>query len=241
MQESKSFMDKTIGAIVAEDYRTAKVFERYGIDFCCGGKVALSVICHEKDINPEVIISEIDAVRSTLIDRSQNYEAWPLAFLCDYIVNTHHAYLYENTEQIAAYLHKIVKVHGPNHKELLEIRAVFDKIANDIMPHLREEENTFFPAVKRVETARKESSVPDAKDLETIKALQEKLRREHEEIGDAVHRIHHLSGNYTTPADACNTFSITYQNLREFEDDLHKHVHLENNILFQKIMKLINY
>jgi regulator of cell morphogenesis and NO signaling len=104
--------------------------------------------------------------------------------------------------------------------------------------HLKEEEEVFFPAVKRADAARLGSNTPDVKDRETIRLSLLKLHREHEEIGDAVHTIRHLSKDYAIPGDVCNTFMVTYQKLNEFEDDLHKHVHLENNILFPKAAQL---
>lgn len=224
----------TIGEFVAEDYRTAKVFEKYGIDFCCGGKVALSEICREKGIDPATIQRELEELKSTPLDRGQNYAAWELSFLADYIVNAHHSYLKENLEQIAVYARKVAEVHGANHPEVIEIARIFDKIATDMAAHLREEEEVFFPAVKRVDAARKSGTEPGTKDLAAIGDSLEKLDEEHNEIGDAVHAIRALSKDYTVPDDACNTYMLTYRKLREFEDDLHKHVHLENNILFPK-------
>lgn len=226
--------DKTIGEIVAADFRAAQVFARYGIDFCCGGQVTLAEVCEERSFNLQAITQELAAVQSAPADRSHNYTAWSLPFLADYIVNTHHAYLKENDPQIAAYARKIAGVHGDNHPELLEITAIFDKIAADMTLHLQEEEEVFFPALKRVHDAKIGGQISDPKDQETIRVSLLKLRREHEEIGDAIHEIHHLAGNYAIPGDVCNTFSVTYQKLKEFEDDLHKHVHLENNILFPK-------
>ena len=230
--------EKTIGEIVAADYRTATVFEKHGIDFCCGGKVALAAICAEKGLDLATITGELEAVKREPVERSQNYASWALPFLADYIVNTHHAYLKENTGQIAAYAQKIAEVHGAHHPEVIEIAAIFDKIAVDMAAHLREEEEVFFPAIKRVAAARKAGTTPDAKDIETIKTSLKKLDHEHEEIGDAVHTIRHLAKEYAIPDDVCNTFVVTYQKLKEFEDDLHKHVHLENNILFPKAAKL---
>jgi regulator of cell morphogenesis and NO signaling len=224
----------TVGEFVAEDYRTAEVFEKYGIDFCCGGKVALSEVCREKGIDPAAIQQEIEALQSTPLDRGQNYSAWEPSFLADYIVNTHHSYLKENLEQIAVYARKVARVHGVNHPEVIEIAEIFDKIATDMAAHLREEEEIFFPAIKRIDAARKAGMEPGMKDLAVIRDSLEKLDKEHTEIGDAVHAIRALSKDYAVPADACNTFMVTYQKLREFEDDLHKHVHLENNILFPK-------
>jgi regulator of cell morphogenesis and NO signaling len=230
--------DKTIGDIVAADFRAATVFENHGIDFCCGGQVTLAAVCAERSLNLQEITQELEAVQSAPADRSQNYAAWSLPFLADYIVNTHHAYLKENDPQIAAYAQKIAAVHGDNHPELLEITAIFDKIVVNMTAHLQEEEEIFFPALKRVNDAKIDERTPDPKDQETIRTSLRKLRREHEEIGDAVHKIHHLAKDYAIPGDVCNTFTVTYHKLKEFEDDLHKHVHLENNILFAKAEKL---
>jgi regulator of cell morphogenesis and NO signaling len=234
VQADVNSADRTIGEFVAEDYRTAAVFEKHGIDFCCGGKVTLSVACREKGVDMEMLLSEIDSASSTPLDRDRNYGAWDLSFLADYIVNTHHSYLNENLAQIAAYTHKVAQVHGANHPEVMEIASVFDKIATDMPFHLREEEEVLFPTIKKKEAAEKTGAIPDAKDLETISVSLEKLIREHDEVGEAIHAIRHLANDYALPSDACNTFMVTYQKLREFEDDLHKHVHLENNILFPK-------
>ncbi len=238
MHNPNSVIDKTIGEIVADDYRTAAVFEKHGIDFCCGGQIALSAICREKGLDSAAITGEIEEVKITPVDRSQNYMTWTLSFLANYIVNTHHTYLKENIGQIATYAHKIAEVHGTHHPEVVEIAAIFDKIATDMAAHLREEEEVFFPAVKRVEAARKADTTVEEKDLEIIKNSLKKFGLEHEEIGDATHKIHHLAKGYAIPHDVCNTFMVTYQKLKEFEDDLHKHVHLENNIFFQKAARL---
>ena len=237
MQESTTG-DKTIGEIVAADFRTATVFENHGIDFCCGGKVALAATCREKGLDLATITSELAAVQSEAADRSQNYSSWALPFLADYIVNTHHAYLKENDEQIAAYARKIAGVHGAHHPEVIRIATIFEKIATDMVGHLKEEEEVFFPALKRADAARIAGATPDARDRETIRVSLLRLYREHEEIGDAIHEIRHLSQEYAIPGDACNTFMLTYRKLKEFEDDLHKHVHLENNILFPKAAQL---
>lgn len=236
MKESTTL--QTVGEIVAGDFRTAKVFEKYGIDFCCGGKFPLSAICKEKGIDLATIMLEIEAAKNEPHERSQNYAAWEPSFLADYIVNTHHGYLNENTGQIAVYAHKIAEVHGAHHPEVIEIAGIFDKIASDMAAHLREEEEVLFPAIKRIDAARKAGTAPEERDVEALKACLGKLNQEHDEIGDAVHTIRHLAKEYAIPGDVCNTFVVTYQKLKEFEDDLHKHVHLENNILFPKAAKL---
>jgi len=230
--------ETTVGAVVADDFRTAGVFEKHGIDFCCGGRISLAEICREKGLDPATLLQEIAELKNTPIDRSHNYSAWALPFLADYIINTHHVYLNENTAQIAAYTSKIAEVHGGHHPEVIEIAAIFARIATDMTAHLREEEEVFFPAIKRIDAARRAGNTPEAADLETIRTSLLRLDQEHQEIGDAVHAIRHLAKVYAIPEDVCNTFVVTYQKLREFEDDLHKHVHLENNILFPKAAEL---
>lgn len=235
MKDSK----RTIGEIVAEDYRTAKIFEDHGIDFCCGGKATLSATCMEKGINFTSLTEELEAIKSKPVEQSQNFTSWELSFLIGYIINVHHTYIKENTGQITAYAHKIAEVHGAHHPEVTEIAAIFARMATDLTTHLQEEEEAFFPAIKRVDMDKKNGATPAANDLETIKKLLVKLTEEHEDVGDAIHKIRYLAGGYAIPDDACNTFMVTYQKLKEFEDDLHKHVHLENNILFLKAAQLL--
>jgi len=224
----------TIGEIVAADFRTATVFENHGIDFCCGGTATLATACAEKGLDPAMITRELEVVRSEPAERNQHYSSWALPFLIDYIVNTHHAYLHENMGQIAVYANKIAAVHGSRHPEVIRIATIFDKIAIDLAAHMKEEDEVFFPAVKRVDAATIADATPDAKDRRTIRGCLLTFYREHEEIGAAVHSIRHLSKEYAIPEDACNTFIVTFRKLKEFENDLHKHVHLENNILFPK-------
>lgn len=229
---------ETIGDIVAKDYRAAKVFEKYGIDFCCGGNVGIATACKEKEIDMARLLQELEQSASLPIDRSDNYSAWELPFLADYIINTHHAYLKENTEGIAAYAHKTAEVHGAHHPELIEIASIFDKIAIDLAVHLREEEELLFPAIKKIASLSKSGSATEAGEIEALRESLKALTHEHDEIGAAIHAIRHLAKDYAIPGDVCNTFMLTYRKLKEFEDDLHKHVHLENNILFLKAAKL---
>ncbi len=238
MDEQKAVQGKTIGEFVSEDYRTAAIFEKYGIDFCCGGQQALTAVCREKALDPEILQRELEAAKNQPGGRDQNFGAWELPVLADYIVNTHHSYLNENTGQIADYARKIARVHGSHHPEVIEIATLFDKIAADMSAHLREEEEVFFPMIKRVAAAGKNAFSPAAEDIALLQDTLATLYRDHEEIGDAIHRIRFLSADFTIPEDVCNTFVVTYQRLKEFEDDLHMHVHLENNILFPKSANL---
>ncbi|HBA89198.1 MAG TPA: iron-sulfur cluster repair di-iron protein [Geobacter sp.] len=229
---------ETVGAVVARDYRSAAVFEKFGIDFCCGGNVTLEKACRDRGIDPKELQRELDRAAEHPLDRSQNYDAWELPFLADYIVNTHHSYLKENTQTIATYAHKIAQVHGAHHPEVITISEIFDTIAADMAVHLQNEEEQLFPTIRKLVAMKKEDATYDAKDVEKLKATLAVLNHEHDEIGAAMHEIRRLAKNYQIPEDVCNTFMVTYQKLSEFEDDLHKHVHLENNILFPKASKL---
>lgn len=230
--------ETTIGEIVAADYRAAEIFEKHGIDFCCGGKTPLAEACNNKGLKLEILMNELASLQAEPVDRGQNYSAWSLSFLADYIVNTHHEYLKENDDQIVAYAQKIASVHGARHPEVIQIAVIFEKIATDLVAHLKEEEEVFFPAIKRAEAASKSGNQPGTKDRETIKNSLVRLHREHEEVGDAIHEIRRLANGFSLPDDVCNTFVLTYRKLNEFEEDLHKHVHLENNILFLKAATL---
>jgi regulator of cell morphogenesis and NO signaling len=174
--------------------------------------------------------AELEAVNSEPVERSQNYASWEIPFRADYIINALHGYIKENIRQIA--------VHGANHPEVIKIDTIFDRITGDMATHLREEEEVFFPAIKRADATRKAGAASEAKDIETIKNSLNKLSHEHKEIGDAIHKIRHLAKEYAIPGDVGNAFVVTYQKLKEFEDDLHNHIHLENSILFLKAAQL---
>jgi regulator of cell morphogenesis and NO signaling len=223
-----------VGDIVAADYRTAAVFERHGIDFCCGGSVTLAAACAEKAVDPAVLARELEAATRAPARRDQDFAGWTLAHLINHIKAIHHGYLRTNTAQNAAYARKIAAVHGEQHPELARIVAAFDKMATELLLHLQREEAVVFPAIKRAEVADRAGSAPEAGDAETIAHGVEALVREHGEVGAALHEIRDLAMGYGLPADACATYVLTYQRLQAFEADLHKHVHLENNILFPR-------
>ena len=223
-----------LGDIVAGDYRTAAVFERYGIDFCCGGSVTLAAACAAKAIDPAFLAHELEAATSVPTRRDQDHANWTLTRLIDHITAIHHAYVRANTAQNAAYARKIAEVHGDAHPELAQVATVFDKMATELMAHLKREEEVVFPAIKRAEAAGRVGSPLEAEDAEAIAQGVEALVREHDEVGAALHEIRDLAMGYGLPPDACATYVLTYQRLQAFEADLHKHVHLENNILFPR-------
>lgn len=229
----------TVGKWVAEDFRTARVFEKYGLDFCCDGIMSLASACRQKGLDAAAILEEINAVRNGPGEKGPDFLAWELSALIDHIVTIHHAYLYENIKNISAYAHEIARFHGLHHVELIEIAALFDKITDNLVPHLRKEEASFFPLIKSVETAKKSGGVADAKACEALRVLLPEIILEHREVETALLSIRHLSQGYMIFGVVCSTHVVNYERFKEFEADLKKHVHLENNILIPKIEQLL--
>jgi regulator of cell morphogenesis and NO signaling len=225
---------RPIGEIVADDFRKAEIFKEAGLDFCCGGKKTLQEACSEKNLNAELIEKKMDEMDETPLKHSQNYKEWSLDFLCDYIVNTHHQYVIKTLPQLVFYTEKIADVHGSHHTELVQIAELFGKINQELTQHLKKEEDVLFPAIKEV----LKSNSPEAK--RTIVSEIERMNEEHEFAGGAMDQINQLSMGYHLPEDACNTYQVAYKLLEQFEDDLHIHVHLENNILYPKALKINN-
>ncbi len=224
----------TVGEIVAKDFRTASVFKEAGIDFCCGGKKGFSESCSEIGIDPELIKEKIILLASDPYASAPNYNEWSPDFLCDYIVNTHHKYVLKSLPELVHYTSKISDVHGENHPELKEIAELFAEVNNELLKHLESEEKVFFPAIKENIASGSQHS------KEIIESEIRHLTSEHEFAGGAIDKINVMTDGYRLPADGCNTYSVTFRLLQQFEDDLHVHVHLENNVLFPKILKLIN-
>lgn len=231
MQLQTSLNEMTVGEIVTADFRTAEVFKTAGIDFCCGGKKSLEQACREKDIDSALLISQLSNLES-LTPEALNFNEWSLGILCDYIVNTHHKFVSHHLPQIVFYTEKIAQVHGTNHPELIEVAYLFGRINDELLQHMDKEEKVLFPAIK--EMVQQKNS--DKRNI--IYAEITRMQGEHDFAGGAMDDINVITSGYKLPADACNTYRVAFQSLHQFEDDLHVHVHLENNILFPKALKL---
>jgi regulator of cell morphogenesis and NO signaling len=221
-----------VGEIVAGDVRTAGVFTKAGIDFCCGGKKSLSESCAEAGISMEKMIEDLEAVTSEPVKPGQNYREWELGFLADYIVNTHHRFVVKNLPELIFYTRKIAGVHGDRHPELLEVADLFGKIDAELQPHLVNEENILFPAIRKMEKKTSEEQ------RTIIRSEISRMQGEHDFAGGTMDKINRITDGYRIPEDACNTYKAALNGLKAFEEDLHLHVHLENNILFLKAMQL---
>lgn len=225
-------IEQTIGEIVANDFRAASIFKEAGIDFCCGGNKSLTDACKEKGADESHLIQQIETLAQTPVSGAMNFKEWEPGFLSDYIMNTHHKFVLKNLPELLFYTQKIADVHGDNHPELLEVAELFAKINEELLQHLKNEEEVLFPAIKAAEI----SATTQVKS--TIISEVTRMQGEHEFAGGAMDRINVLTKNYLIPADACYTYRVSLKLLEQFEDDLHIHVHLENNILYPKALKM---
>lgn len=230
--------NQIIGELVAKDYRTASVFKKYGIDFCCQGNRTINQACEKKNIDSKSVVNDLDAVIQLQGDNTIDYKSWPLDLLADYIEKKHHRYVVEKTAEILLYLDKVCRVHGDRHPELFEINEHFNKTAGELAMHMKKEELILFPFVRKLANAKQNGSNVVAPPFGTIQNPIEAMMQEHTNEGDRFRLIEELSNNYTAPQDACNTYAVTFGLLKEFEQDLHLHIHLENNILFPKAIEL---
>jgi regulator of cell morphogenesis and NO signaling len=233
----KDFRNLTLSEIVTQNFKTAAVFEKYNLDFCCGGNKPVSKACEEKGLDSAVLLEELNSLKEKNAD-TERYNEWSPDFLIDYIVNNHHAYITRMTPILAAHTQKIAAVHGKNHPELLPVAAGFERVYKDLKHHMMKEEQILFPFVKQLVNAKKNGKKSEAPYFGSVKNPIRMMEAEHQAAGDEMYDIRNLTNNYLVPEDACNTYSVTMQELREFEEDLHKHVYLENYILFPKSVEL---
>ena len=222
----------SVGEIVANDFRTSSVFKKAGIDFCCGGKQSFSDACNEKSIDPVELENEIQKIAQEPVNEFMNFKNWDPVFLSEYIVNTHHKYVLKNLPELVFYTRKIANVHGDNHTELIEVAELFEKINTELLQHLKNEEEVLFPAIKEVI----KSGSSEAKAI--ITSELKRMTWEHKFAGTVMDEINRITKGYIVPEDGCNTYRVAFKMLEQFEDDLHTHVHLENNILYPKALEL---
>jgi regulator of cell morphogenesis and NO signaling len=228
----------TVGSFVAKDYRTAGVFQKYGIDFCCKGGQTLDKVCEKKQINPDRLLSELTEVIAQPGDHSIDFRSWPLDLLTDYIEKKHHRYIVQTTPGLKQFLDKLCKVHGERHPELFRINEEFTAASGELAMHMKKEELILFPFVRKMVSFRNSHETMDAPRFGTVKNPIQTMMQEHDVEGERFRIISELSMDYTAPADGCTTYRVAYSMLKEFEADLHMHIHLENNILFPKAIEM---
>ncbi len=232
--------NKTLAEIVITHHRTAAVFEKHRLDFCCKGKRTLRQACEERNIPVDELENELGKV---LNGSAGNAPAFPfeqlgLAQLADYIVNTHHEYVKKELPQIFAYIQKVASKHGERHPELYNIFEAVAAIKEEMEAHMQKEEMILFPRIKETEKLAAASPGQLQLQMAYLQSPITVMEQEHDHAGSLMEEIRKLTHNYQEPGDACTTYKLTYASLKAFETDLHQHVHLENNILFPKALEL---
>lgn len=223
----------TIADIVSKNIKSAHVFKKFGIDFCCGGGISIEKACENKNININELLQELKTIDDAVVP-SQNYNLWELDFLIDYIINNHHTYVKNSLTLIDEYAAKVSKVHGIAYPEVVQIEHIFKHVAEELTGHMYKEEIVLFPYIKKCVAAKRIHSEIKNPSFGPIQNPIHMMQQEHEQVGNMLKEIAQLSNQYNPPIGACNTFRALYAKLDEFEQDLHIHVHLENNILFPK-------
>ena len=234
----ENLRNKSVGEIVKLDFRAADIFSSHGIDFCCGGKISVADACAANGTDESKVISELESLQYKTGAAAHDFDSWNIGFLTDYIINTHHQYVAKAIPQILPLAQKVAEVHGAHHSEVVVINDLFNQLANELLMHMQKEEMVLFPYIKKLVAAESEGGCADGSCFGTIASPISVMEQEHETAGIILKQLYRLSDGYTAPEDACNTFRVLYGKLKEFEDDLHRHIHLENNILFPKAIEL---
>lgn len=223
----------TLTDIVKSDFRAAAALSYYGLDFCCKGGRSLRDACTAKGVHPEEVLDRIvQEQRSN--PHADNFDQWSLAQLVRHIEQQHHAYIRSTAPAISQHLNKVARVHGGRHVETVRIAHLFDKLHADLESHMEKEEHILFPYIYSLGDGIQQHNRP----FVSVAAPIRNMIAEHATAGDDMEEIRALSSQYTAPEDACTTYRIAYMELAAFEQDLHTHVHLENNILFPRALAL---
>ncbi len=229
--------ETVIGDLVAKDYRTASVFKKHKIDFCCNGNRTIDEACNQREIDPSNLIQQLEEAMVSYSPTASDYASWPLDLLADYVEKKHHRYVETKIPEILPFLEKIIRVHGEHHPELAEVGELFEASAGELTMHMKKEELMLFPYIRKMVKAKQEGTTAQAP-FGTVQNPIRMMMHEHDTEGERFRKIAALTNNYEPPADGCNTYRVTFAMLKEFEEDLHLHIHLENNILFPKSIAL---
>lgn len=221
-----------IGDIVTEFPNASDIFYKYNIDFCCGGNRPLNDAILAQKLDGSQLLEDLNNKYQEFTEKNNEFVDWAKESpgkLIDYIVNTHHAYLREELPRISEYAFKILKVHGKSHKELFKVHKLFNNLRIELEEHLVKEEEFIFPQIRQHERE------GNADDKNRLLNLINELEQEHTGAGDIIMELREVTDHYSVPKDACGSFKITYEKLKEVELELFQHIHLENNILFKNL------
>ena len=232
--------NQTVASIVNNDYRAADVFRKYEIEYCCGGKFPLSVACEMKGVNVEEVIRELnESVREVNTSNTLDFNGWPIDFLTDYIVHVHHHYLRKALPVVREHVNRFAEGHRKKFAYLDELQHTIQHLNRSFIPHLEQEEEIIFPYIRQISHAYNSRESYASLLVRTLrKPVEDIMAHEHDVTGKLIHKLRELTQHYTTPESACISHRVTFQKLREVDNDIVQHLHLENNILFPKAIAM---
>jgi regulator of cell morphogenesis and NO signaling len=233
--------EKTVRELALESSSATRVFEKLGIDYCCGGGKSLEEACVGANLSPEQVQRMLDdAAKDANVSVSRDWQREPLSELIAHINATHHKFVRQEVTRLVPLFEKVCGVHGKNHPELLHIQAIFHGLAQELTNHMMKEEMVLFPFVTRMEEAWIQGEPVLPPPFGTVANPVRMMEHEHDSAGEALRAMSAASNGYTAPEGACTSYQALYRALGEFEADLHQHIHLENNILFPRAIAMEN-
>jgi regulator of cell morphogenesis and NO signaling len=227
-------LESTVGQLVTERPGRARVFEAFGIDYCCGGKKPLAQAIRENGLDEKAVLRILDTFDEQAPQTEREWSKATLTELADHIEQTHHAYLKQELPRLEFLVNKVANRHGSHTPGLVELAAVFNAFKAELESHMRKEEVVLFPICRAMDCA----TGPQQFRCGSVENPIAVMVREHDDAGDAMRRMRQLTNDYSPPIDACNTYRAMFDSLRELEQDMHRHVHKENSILFPKAVEL---
>lgn len=230
--------ESSVGEVVKLNFKTASVFQENNIDFCCGGDKTISEACTNAGLDTDQLIGQLETIAEQIDADSQYINDLSLEELSTYIIERHHNYIRESIPTIKKNLEKICQVHGEHHPELFEINRLFTDSSGNLIMHMQKEELMLFPFIRRMEISSGNDTPLPQSPFGSVSNPISTMLAEHQQEGDRFDQISLLTERYRVPEDACTTYELTLKQLRAFENDLHRHIHLENNILFLKAVEL---
>jgi regulator of cell morphogenesis and NO signaling len=229
---------QTVREIARENPASIRVFEAFGIDYCCGGRKPLAEACAAKNLSLDSVVAALEQGIAAVEPGEEDWAASSLSVLTAHIVNAHHAYIRRELPRLSELAQKVVNRHGDTKPELRQIQARVAQIAEELTEHLAKEEAILFPYIAKLERAAEDGGTKPHGCFGTVANPIAMMTQEHDAAGALMAEIRRLSNDFTPPVGACPTFHAFYRGLHEFEQDLHQHIHLENNILFPKAIAL---
>jgi regulator of cell morphogenesis and NO signaling len=234
-----SFKSKTkVKDIALSNPGARQILESAGVDYCCGGAKSLHEACMHSDVPAEEILKRLSENSEQVSPGESTWVSAPLADLTRHICEKHHQYVREAIPRVRALLEKVKAKHGENHPEIADIQMLFIEVGREMIMHMQKEEQILFPYIDAVERSVREKKTLEPPFFGTVRNPIQAMMSEHDSAGELVRQIRKASSVYTPPADGCTSYQALYQDLRQFEEDLHQHVHLENNILFPRAVEM---